>query len=286
MEPALQSQLQHLFRSTADIIQTAHDGMPDETSDQEVETALVELFKFLECHDDLAWYSVWAEDAPLERILSKTALRIISQHLICIHSPDRYKNLHQTLYNAMEQLGSLAYTKEGNGRFKGAMTLVQPLLSLLKPHSRIKGHFASVQGVRLGGVGYLKPYYSCDPEILKLAAGLYNIAAMPGRVKLDWIISDLTQLMCNLWRKRCGFIQGVPFGDTDVQPNHQGVRDSCASVLEEFTRFSRSRKVAGEHHARAYLYKMALLDEQLLSQMFDAGNAEFDAARNAILVCT
>ena len=60
---------------------------------------------------------------------------------------------------------------------------------------------------------------------------------------------------------------------------------STDSTLEEISRLSRTRAgVPIDHYGRAYIFKLALADAQLLAEMHDPGTVEFEAACNAIKV--
>ena len=57
------------------------------------------------------------------------------------------------------------------------------------------------------------------------------------------------------------------------------------STVEEITRVPRDCKGGlTAHHVRAYIFKLALADAQLLAEMHDSGNEEFVDARNTIKV--
>ena len=143
--------------------------------------------------------------APIEKILTDTAFQMILQLLETTPSQNRYNSLRAILCNAMESLGQLAYTREGNARFLLDLLDVIPRLPLLKCHARIEGHSASANGIRLNMIGFVKPCFKSDRAVKIFSDGLDALASSKGPLKLDDIIRDCTDLLCTFWNTRFGF---------------------------------------------------------------------------------
>ena len=259
---------------------------PHETHDQGLEDKLLDLFRYLQ-HCDLRLQIDQAPPAEktltIGKILTDTAFQMVLQLLKTTPCQNRYDPLRAILCNAMEALGVLAYTEEGNARFLLDLSNVMPCLPLLKSHVRIEGHAASAIGVRLYMNGFVKPFFKNDPAVKIFSDGLHALASSKGPLTLDEIIRDCTDLLCTFWKTRFGFHQGVPYGCASGA-RWVGTND-WPSTVEEITRVPRARKGGLiPHYARVYIFKLALADAQLLVEMHDSGSDEFEAARNAIKV--
>ena len=149
--------MQRLIQAAATAIHRAHEGVLGQDIDPAVESALTELVESIQALDGLAWdeaISTQGEDfAQLECLLSKTSSRVMCQLLALMPSELRCISLHQTLFNAMEKMGPLAYSMEGNMRFMTDLKQAQATIPLLKPYSRVEGHYSSALRVQQFGFG-------------------------------------------------------------------------------------------------------------------------------------